>query len=746
MRSVCLFCLLVFSTVNGEVAYRNPAPSDEVQVISRNAGEITIAFSLNTLDVHSSLLDGFGAGSVFRIPGAGPAAVIGFPDVPGLRRMIRVPDAGKIALEIIDAESFSLGFYSIPPFQPLSDRCATESPPTRICSDFYEGSLSWPEIPLAIESVDILRDVRVAWLRFQPVSWNPETGEVTVTTSLVARISAEPEEGANELIRPQTGITRSFLPQYGEVLGFETNGLDVIDGSYVFISSQEGLDLVQELIDWKNRKGYLIETGIVPDIGTTPEDIDAWIENAYNTWPCPPEYILIVGDEGVVPPPIFNGFAADNIYGVVGEGCVPSIHVGRICGGDTDDLPYIAWKIREHEMNPWQPAVSWFQKGISIGHTEFVANSWDYVEYMMAAGMVPTWFCDDGGIPVTIPTLSDSINSGCSLIGLCGHGDVNHFYPPGFSNTDVAALTNGRKLPWVALVACQNGMFNGYYCISEALMGEGDFFNPRGAIGVMSPTTNSPYGAADSLVKWIFKGYLQEEIHHMGAVTDWSKEEVYEYYGGSAVQNNHMHMIFGCPEMDIYYDTAPLSNLDCGHPDPIVSGPVTLTVTAEGLPVEGALVAIKVYDPSSGNWMDSDYTDAAGSISLVVPSFAAGSNVYVTATAFNCSPYLFESVTGAEDPTGAAVLPLSLDLHPSPFSGMATVSYTLPCGGKISLGLFDTSGRLVRELGNEQMPAGSHSLVLDDSDGSGALLPSGLYFCRLETTAGNLVRSIVLLR
>ncbi len=715
-------------------------------MVSQNGDEITVAFSLSALEVHPSLQEGIGEGVVFRIPGAGPAAVPGFPDVPGLRRMVRVPDMGEITLEIMDTESFSLGFYIISPFQPLRDRCSTDPPPARICSDFYEGSLPWPGMPLALESVDILRDIRVAWLRFQPVSWNPETGEVTVTTSFVARISARPGEGANELNRPSRGVTRSFLPQYGEVLGFETEGLDVIDGSYVFISSQEGLDLVQELIDWKNRKGYLVETGLVPGIGTTPEAIDAWIENAYNTWPTPPEYILIVGDEWVVPPPVYNGFAADNIYGVIGEGCVPSIHVGRICSGDTDDLPYMAWKIREHEMNPWQPAVSWFQKGISIGHTEFVDNSWDYMEYMIAAGMDPTWFCDAGGIPVTVPTLSDSINSGCSLIGLCGHGDVTHFYPPGFSPTDVAALSNGRKLPWIALVACQNGMFNGHYCISEALMGEGDLSDPKGAIGVMSPTTNSPYGAADSLVKWIFKGYLQEEIHHMGAVTDWSKAEVYEYYGSSAVNNNHMHMIFGCPEMDIYYDTAPLSVLDCAHPDPIVPGPVTLTVTTEGSPVEGALVAVKVYDPSSGNWMDSDYTDATGSISLVVPSFTAGSNVYVTATAFNRAPYLFESVTGTPGSTGAAVLSLALGLHPSPFSGSVAVSFTLPVRGETRLGLYDISGRLVRELCNELMPAGSHSVVWDGSDGNGAMLPSGLYFCRLEAPAGNMVRSVVLLR
>ena len=77
---------------------------------------------------------------------------------------------------------------------------------------------------------------------------------------------------------------------------------------------------------------------------------------------------------------------------------------------------------------------------------------------------------------------------------------------------------------------------------------------------------------------------------------------------------------------------------------------------------------------------------------------------------------------------------------------LTAVSYTLPCRGETRLGLYDISGRMVRELGNELMPAGSHSLVWDGCDGNGVLLPSGLYFCRLETSAGNMVRSVVLLR
>jgi hypothetical protein len=490
-----------------------------------------------------------------------------------------------------------------------------------------------------------------------------------------------------------------------------------------------------------------VVTGIIPGIGSTASEIDAYIENAFNTWETPPEYILLVGDADMVPSPVYNGHSADNIYGVIGSGCVPSIHVGRLSGETSLDLQYEAWKIVQHEMYPYQTGESWFQRGISVGHTEFVANSWDYVEYMMAAGMDPVWFCETGGITPTVEALTDTINSGVSIFGLCGHGDVGTIFPPGFGISDVAALENGRRLPWFALVACQVGMFEGNYCFCEALMGEGSIGDPRGAIGAMGPTTNSPYGAADSLVKWIFKGYFQEDIHHMGAVTDWSKNEVYGYYGSSAVDNNQMHMLFGCPEMDIYYDTAPLAVITCAHPDPIVPGPVTFSVGSDGVPLEGALVALKVYDAASGTWMESCYSDPAGNASFTVPDFGAASDVYITATAFNRSPYLYETVTSVESQSTCAVeRPAELRVGSSPCSGSLSIFCSVPPGLSAVVEIYDLSGRVVRIIPVAVDTRGESELIWNGDSFSGNSVSNGVYYCRLSAGTDSCVKPVVILR
>ena len=733
--------LLVVSSVYAGTLYNDPSVQSTTEVISSDASGITVKFNLSTLEQEK-----LGLNSILRIPGEGLAASPGLPDLPVIRRMIQVPSTGNMSIEILDSSKFTIFFPdNISPFQPLPVRGETRQI-ERIDEEFYCGDYFWPQSPTVIESVEILRDVRIARVAFSPVSWNPASRILEVTESVTVRFFADETIGENELVRPVNSLTRSYLPVYDKVVGLDILS-DVVDGCYLVISSADGIERVGDLIDWKNRKGFDVVTGVIPEIGTTSAEIDAYIEEAFNTWPIPPEYILLVGDADIVPSPSYNGHAADNIYGVIGSGCVPSIHVGRLSGQDTDDLQYEAWKIVQHEMYPYEATESWFQTGVSLGHTEFTENSWDYMEYMMAAGMTPLWLCANGGVTPTVANLSEAINDGVSILGHCGHGDVTTIYPPAFDIADIAALQNGRKLPWFALVACQVGMFDGNYCFCEALMGEGSIGNARGAIGAMGPTTNSPYGAADSLVKWIFKGYFQEEVRHMGAVTDWSKNEVFNYYGSSAVDNNHMHMLFGCPEMDIYYDTAPLPLITVEHADPIVPGSSSFTVRADGTPLGGALIAVKVYDSTSGSWMNSDYTDTAGNVSFTIPDFAAASDVYVTATAFNMSPYLYQAVTSIEDTEECAVgVPTELHLGASPCTGSLSLFCSVPSGVSAQLNFFDISGRIVKTIPLDTETGNEIQAVWNGRDSSGREVPDGVYYCRLQTETGSIVKPVVMLK
>ena len=78
---------------------------------------------------------------------------------------------------------------------------------------------------------------------------------------------------------------------------------------------------------------------------------------------------------------------------------------------------------------------------------------------------------------------------------------------------------------------------------------------------------------------------------------------------------------------------------------------------------------------------------------------------------------------------------------PNPFNPVTTVAYRLPAAGLVRLRLYDSAGRLVREVVDGVLPAGEHVARVD-----GTALASGLYFLRLEALGQQAVRKCLLLK
>ncbi|MFH1501598.1 MAG: M6 family metalloprotease domain-containing protein, partial [Candidatus Eisenbacteria bacterium] len=71
--------------------------------------------------------------------------------------------------------------------------------------------------------------------------------------------------------------------------------------------------------------------------------------------------------------------------------------------------------------------------------------------------------------------------------------------------------------------------------------------------------------------------------------------------------------------------------------------------------------------------------------------------------------------------------------YPNPLNPGTSISYGLPePGGRVTLRVYDVSGRLVRTLENGHRPAGRYTAHWDGTDSTGAPVASGVYFYRLE--------------
>jgi len=91
----------------------------------------------------------------------------------------------------------------------------------------------------------------------------------------------------------------------------------------------------------------------------------------------------------------------------------------------------------------------------------------------------------------------------------------------------------------------------------------------------------------------------------------------------------------------------------------------------------------------------------------------------------------------------------SFHINPNPMREGCEISLVLPLAGRANLAIYDPLGRMVRMCFDGKFKAGFHKMFWDGRDGAGRLLPSGVYFLRLEAGGAegvSLTRKLVVLR
>ena len=122
--------------------------------------------------------------------------------------------------------------------------------------------------------------------------------------------------------------------------------------------------------------------------------------------------------------------------------------------------------------------------------------------------------------------------------------------------------------------------------------------------------------------------------------------------------------------------------------------------------------------------------------------YEVSSHVDPTQT-YEGSVTVFKSVTGVDDDHFSS-LPNGFELYqnyPNPFNPSTTISFSLPARSNVSLDIVNVLGQRVdtRQLGS--LAAGDHAYDYDAGS-----LSSGVYFYRVVTDAGVLVRKMVLMK
>jgi hypothetical protein len=116
----------------------------------------------------------------------------------------------------------------------------------------------------------------------------------------------------------------------------------------------------------------------------------------------------------------------------------------------------------------------------------------------------------------------------------------------------------------------------------------------------------------------------------------------------------------------------------------------------------------------------------------------------VTDVSFDPGDWILKDVT--ETTTGVeGEASLSLSVPSQSVGGSARLMFSVPTDGRVTLTVYDASGRLVATLEDGEMSAGVHEVVWDGA-ARGGTAASGVYFAKLTHGTGTATGKLLLLR
>ena len=163
----------------------------------------------------------------------------------------------------------------------------------------------------------------------------------------------------------------SYAQLLSNLLSTDIRSTSSYAGSYLIITHTNFLSAANILARWKRSMGYYVRIATLEETGTSSTSIHSYIQNAYNTFDNPPDYLLFIGDVsfpgGRLPDFGYASYTSDHIYGCVdGSSYFPDIMVGRLAVDTGPEALIAVTKIIKQEEGTLDTSEVWQRRGIGI--------------------------------------------------------------------------------------------------------------------------------------------------------------------------------------------------------------------------------------------------------------------------------------------------------------------------------------------------------------------------------------------
>ena len=487
-----------------------------------------------------------------------------------------------------------------------------------------------PEGTIKVGKPGFLRDLRVV-----PVSVNPSTSPQK--TPITLNFYYTSDDFPSTYTPTFKGLYEHSVVnfKYLHIKPKEYPADDLNGARYLIIVPDAFAEYIQPLAQWKTEKGMLAYVAKLSETGSSSAQIKTFIQNAYNTWDIPPEFLLLVGNASYIPFP-----NTDNYYvTVAGNDPLIDIFVGRFPASNSIQVETMVSKTIGYELaDSFLPDTNWIRKATTIIRNDYDDDDSIYyadvqyaTSYMEREGYTQIDLFDSQG-GYNASNVVNAVNEGRGIVFYRGQG-VGNWWPP--FEVNPFSLNNVWKLPIVVSTTCATiDPYGGSYA-GEEWMQAGTPSQPKGSVGFFGTTTVRSHVAyiRSAVAQGFFYGLFDVYVESFGEACEIGRLNLYNTYYDLTDYNGFTTL--GDPELPVRTKTPkPLTII---HPQTVPSGPDTLQVFIEdqnGIPVKNALVAVS----SDSTLLAFGYTDVGdATLYLDIPP---GDFLTITATKRNFIPQI----------------------------------------------------------------------------------------------------------
>jgi len=773
-KTVCSFAFLGALALAGITASYQEALATGMTACTVRENQVIVTLEAGPYEIADGL-----SGQEIDMAGFGDIMVPGAPMLPMKRFLIALPPGTRaLSVEVLGSRTIELpGTYRIAPFPEirlLSGMPRWDEAMRGVRNDWestnkaiYLSDNPFPESHAWLSGGGTLRKYSYASVAFSPFTYYPETGRLEYRSEIEAAVICGPDkasgmdaESVEALMSDRKADKKAsaLFANYREVVNLYSVDepahaplADTYDYVIITTGDLEHAITASGFPTWKTALGYRLRTVLTTDteIASQPGDdlaerIRNFLRGHYATWGI--EYVLLVGDYATVPMRICYPDPAFHVYD-------PS-DPGLVAPGTPTDYYYADLSHPD--------ALSWDSDGDGYPG-EYGQDDPDFLAEV-AVGRIPV--NDSTRITYTLDKLvAFEQDTGSWKENVLHAGSILFFENQNYSGYP---FVDGATL----LDSMETGLMSGM-TITHMSEQAGIVTSPFPWPPISETAFTGAWGGGEhAYVNWSGHGWSDGAYRTIWAWDD--GDGVPEQSNGE--MQSHRFIGIGASNMDDDHPSIVFAvSCNVGYPDPNPYGNLGIDLlTLPGWGSSAGIASSSRPAAVAGDWKatgggteqicydfnrymiveEKKVGEALYYGKFYATTYYGWGHIYEYMNLYNYNLYGDPALAVAGATAGLANhisggFPTSLHLtpcDPNPFKSTTRMRFSLCAGGRLSIAVYDVTGRRVAILADGDFSAGEHTIAWKGTGYSGERLASGLYFITVRSDSETAIRKVVLLK